>query len=840
MKKAITVLVAVLCIMTVSFSASAESKAYPGDQMIYLTQRWLNEQYGEVEGFGKVEENGKTGWDTVSGLLRALQHELGINALANSFGPTTTSLYKENLLRRQDGVKDRKFAILQGALWCKGYNPGYNIYEENGKVVFNAVFDENVEKAVINLKKDAGLTEPDGVVTLNVMKALLSMDSFKLLGSYGGKESIREMQQELNRKYENYTGLNPCDGIYGRNTNKALIFALQALEGLPVDVANGNFGVTTKLCCPEIPYLSEGDSAKQYPGTEQSAYYSTEQINSFTRLLQYALLVNGFDTGEVDGVFDSVLESGVRDFQKKHALDVTGKADKSTWMSLLKSSGDTSRPALGADCATILTEAKAETLYDNGYRYIGRYLTGTYNSGISKAITRQEAEIILSAGMNFFPIYQTSARTASYFTVSQGEADAKAAIKAAVELGVPDNTIIYFAVDFDVMDAQVTSVILPYFNKVSQVMKQGPFRTGIYGVRNACIRAAEAGYTCSSFVCDMSTGYSGNLGYPIPDNWAFDQFATVSLGSGDGYIEIDKNAFSGRDYGVSRLEPPHSHSYTSQITKAATCTDEGVMTFTCKCGEGYTRTIEKTNHRGGTANCKDKAVCTLCKQPYGAVNGKNHKSIISLPSKTPTYKLTGLTAGKKCSACNTVTVKQNRIPVKKLSAPTNLRATFYTKNLKLTWNKVTGAEKYEIIYVGGGKTVTKTVTANSIRLTSLKTATTYTVKVRAVAGTNKSAQSTVTASTKPSTAKIKSLKSSKKKVAVASWGKVSGATKYEVQYSTSKKFTKKTAKTTKSVRLTIKKLKSKKKYYVRVRAYKVVGGKKICGSWSSVKSVRVK
>lgn len=35
----------------------------------------------------------------------------------------------ENPLQRQDGVTNRKFAILQGALWCKGYCPGYNLYE---------------------------------------------------------------------------------------------------------------------------------------------------------------------------------------------------------------------------------------------------------------------------------------------------------------------------------------------------------------------------------------------------------------------------------------------------------------------------------------------------------------------------------------------------------------------------------------------------------------------------------------------------------------------------------------------------------------------------------------
>ena len=73
-----------------------------GDPMVYLTQRWLNQEYSDVPGFGSVPENGKTGWDTVYGLLRALQHELGITELANNFGPTTSSLYSKKVQFTRD------------------------------------------------------------------------------------------------------------------------------------------------------------------------------------------------------------------------------------------------------------------------------------------------------------------------------------------------------------------------------------------------------------------------------------------------------------------------------------------------------------------------------------------------------------------------------------------------------------------------------------------------------------------------------------------------------------------------------------------------------------------
>ncbi len=70
----------------------------------------------------------------------------------------------------------------------------------------------------------------------------------------------------------------------------------------------------------------------------------------------------------------------------------------------------------------------------------------------------------------------------------------------------------------------------------------------------------------------------------------------------------------------------------------------------------------------------------------------------------------------------------------------------------------------------------------------------------------------------------------------------SNLTGYEVQYSTSKKFTKKTT-ITRSVKknsvskLTVKNLDSGRKYYIRIRTYKTVKGKRFCSAWSKSRSV---
>ena len=50
----------------------------------------------------------------------------------------------------------------------------------------------------------------------------------------------------------------------------------------------------------------------------------------------------------------------------------------------------------------------------------------------------------------------------------------------------------------------------------------------------------------------------------------------------------------------------------------------------------------------------------------------------------------------------------------------------------------------------------------------------------------------------------------------------------------------KTVKKNSTTKLAIKRLKPKKRYYVRVRTYKTVKGKKYCSGWSKVKTVITK
>ena len=86
-------------------------------------------------------------------------------------------------------------------------------------------------------------------------------------------------------------------------------------------------------------------------------------------------------------------------------------------------------------------------------------------------------------------------------------------------------------------------------------------------------------------------------------------------------------------------------------------------------------------------------------------------------------------------------------------------------------------------------------------------------------------------------------KALKKHKATVSWKKVSKANGYEI-YRANKKAGKykkiKTVKNAKVVKLTDKKLKKGKRYFYKVRTYKVVDGKKVYGKWSNVAKIKAK
>ncbi len=538
--------------------------ANTGDSWVLNVQKWVNEKFRGKSGYTEIEENGLTGWNTIFALLHGLQITLEVGSTANNFGTGTINAFNSfidkngpikertkeddeellanSLIVSNDTAKyqklidqyDKIHGIIQGALLCKGYNIGAT--KPTGH------FYGGTASAIKKLKSDAGISDTSSEVTLNIMKSLMSMDYFYSYDNSEKTQNIIEMQRYLNRNYEEYIGLRPCDGIYSRSTNTALIYAIQYEENMPKTVANGNCGPATSGALPYL-LVNESELQKSNGKDYNGKAYSSNSLSKFKTLATIALYLNGFGSGILS---NGLNENVIKIFQSNYGLDQTGKIDKSTWLSMLISCGDTSRSSVACDTRFEMTDERIKYLKDNNYQIVGRYLTG----GDFKELRFGEPKKILDSGLKFFPIFQESATDLSYFTYERGMKDANSATAASKIHKIPKESIIYFAVDTDPQNSDIVSRILPYFEGIKHEMSTNLgeyYKIGIYATRNACNQVIEKGYATTCFVSDMSTGFSGNMGFNIPENWNLDQFYEIkNIPSADGQWDLDKVSYSGK------------------------------------------------------------------------------------------------------------------------------------------------------------------------------------------------------------------------------------------------------------------------------------------------------
>ena len=150
------------------------------------------------------------------------------------------------------------------------------------------------------------------------------------------------------------------------------------------------------------------------------------------------------------------------------------------------------------------------------------------------------------------------------------------------------------------------------------------------------------------------------------------------------------------------------------------------------------------------------------------------------------------------------------------------------------------ADKEQVTVQGAAKTSQKFY---------LEKGNTYYLRVRSIKNVNDSkvyspwSNTVICKTTALSKAKLTSAKAAKK-AASLKWVKKTGINGYEIQYSTSSKFTASKTKTVKAAKSVVSKkvsgLKSGSKCYFRIRTYKTAADGKIYSAWSAVKSVKVK
>ncbi len=332
----------------------------------------------------------------------------------------------------------------------------------------------------------------------------------------------------------------------------------------------------------------------------------------------------------------------------------------------------------------------------------------------------------------------------------------------------------------------------------------------------------------------------------------------------------------------------HQHNYQSEVTKEASCTEAGVKTFVCECGEKYTEKIPALGHKAVTD-----------------------------PRVEPTETEPGKTEGSHCSVCEEILIAQETIPA--TGKPGEHQHNYQSEMTKeascteagiRTYSCICGEQYTEQIAALSHQYVEKCIPATlrdsgviqqicrncsdvqqSVVIDSprkgiiSKTDFTYDGKVKTPSAVVKdskgksltegtdyrviyskgrknpgiyavtiefqgkySGEFTENFTIRPKKTSLKKVSAKSRGIQVV-WKKQTTQTDgYEIQYCTSGNFKGKTLK-----KATVKKgatakkisgLKGKKKYYVRIRTYKTVRvdgkNKKLYSDWSGKKTVRTK
>ncbi len=283
------------------------------------------------------------------------------------------------------------------------------------------------------------------------------------------------------------------------------------------------------------------------------------------------------------------------------------------------------------------------------------------------------------------------------------------------------------------------------------------------------------------------------------------------------------------------------HKYSSEVIEKATCSKVGKRKYTCsKCGYSYTKDIQKKDHtpvidKAIPATCTKEGKtegshCSVCKAVIKAqqtVKKKSHK--LETEETIPATLTKDGSITKKCTVCGKIITEKIYKPT---SFTTSVKKYLYTGKVKTpkvtvtdSNGKVIDESNYSATYSSGRKNVGKYK---------------ITIKFKGIYSGTKTIYFYIV----PKGTTISALTKSSKSFTVEWEKQETQTTGYHIQYSPSADFsTDKKSVYINDINTILKKitkLEPKKKYYVKIRTYKIVNDTKYYSRWSEVKSITTK
>lgn len=409
--------------------------------------------------------------------------------------------------------------------------------------------------------------------------------------------------------------------------------------------------------------------------------------------------------------------------------------------------------------------------------------------------------------------------------------------------------------------------------------------------------ADSASYTRDEGTRNTDTGLLDNAKREEMKDTALDAKKSYQIERKDSDMVLSTSSKNNNDYDevVQKTPADHKHTWDSgKVTKAATCKETGVKTYTCSgCGQTKTETIAKTTtHKWSAWKTVTAAKVGVkgSKQRTCSVCGKTETAVIPALSNVSKIKITGFST-KYISGNVRATIKWNAVSKakkyricygyvnnktysRKEKSATAARSITVTKRVSFSASNRFWVEAYDSNGKLCGKSDEKYYTDTTIGYYDIlpytgKAQVPY-VEVRVQDEFLKKGRDfTVTATNstypgkgevqirlkgdfrgvirKPLTIRLRGTSISGltagKKYFTLKWKKGStGVSGYQIQYSTAANFKNAKTVTVKSVGTLTRKISGLKsgRYYVRIRTYGKIKGKTCYSSWSSAKKATVK